>query len=116
MVRLVLLLLVLPVTSFAQLWEFSEPETLKSGINTDYEETLPILTPDGTTLFFSRILYPHNDGGKFSGSDIWTSTFETDNDEWSPAVAMQRFNDRGNSSVVGVGGDGKTIYLMKTTG
>src|SRR5690606_34857650 len=61
-------------------------------------------------------LYPDNHGGKFSGSDIWTSTFNNNNGAWSRAVAIQRLNDRNNSAVVGVSADGKTLYIMKTSG
>jgi hypothetical protein len=116
MVRLAFLLFFVPIASFAQLWEFSEAEALNSGINTDFEETLPLLSPDGKTLYFSRILYPQNNGGKYSGSDIWTSSLNRTEGEWSKAVALQRLNDRDNSSVVGVSADGKTLYVMKTDG
>lgn len=115
MVRLFLLLVFLPFSVAAQLWEFSEPKALNDAVNTDHEETYPLLSPDGNTLYFSRILYPDNVGGKFSGSDIWTST-QRNGGTWSKAVPLQRLNDRSNSAVVGASADGKTLYIMKTSG
>ncbi len=116
MARYVLLFLLLPGIVSAQLWEFSTAEQLGSGINSDHEETLPLLSPDGKTLYFSRILYPQNNGGKFSGSDIWTTVFDNEDRDWSTPVAMSRFNDRGNSAVSGISADGSTLYLMRTSG
>jgi hypothetical protein len=105
--------IILPLAGFSQVWDFSAPEKLPANVNTDYEEASPLLAPDGKTLYFSRILYPDNEGGKFSGSDIWVSA--QSNDAWSKAYSP-RLNDRGNNAVIGVNSDGETIYVLNTTG
>src|SRR5262245_30395647 len=115
MVRYILIFIVLmPLLATGQVWDFSAPEKLPANVNTDYEEASPLLAPDGKTLYFSRLLYPQNDGGKFSGSDIWVSSFERKN-VWSQA-SSSRLNDKGNNAVVGLNADGQTIYLLSTTG
>ena len=116
MVRVILFFLCIPFLSTAQGWDFSTPEKLSAGVNTEYEEAFPLLSPDGKTLYFSRILYPQNQGGKFSGSDIWISSFDQNKKAWQKAAAGGKLNDRGNNAIVGVSADGNTLYTMSTTG
>ena len=115
MVRVVFLLLLIPSGLLAQLWEFSDPQLVGNGVNTEYEEIFPLISPDGKTMFFSRVLYPQNDGGKFAGSDIWVARWDDSRKTWAKAGAIPKLNDKGNNAVVGVSADGNTIYLMKTT-
>jgi hypothetical protein len=103
-----------PVIAFSQIWDFSAAEKLPANVNTDAEEAAPMLTPDGRTLYFSRILYPENEGGKFSGSDIWVSSVDG-RKAWSKASGVN-LNDRGNNAIVGINSDGETIYVLNTTG
>lgn len=116
MVRVIVFLLCLPILSLAQGWDFSTAEKLSSGVNTEYEEAFPLLSPDGKTLYFSRILYPQNQGGKFSGSDIWISSFDQNKKVWQKAATAGKLNDRGNNAIIGVSADGNTLYTMSTTG
>jgi hypothetical protein len=116
MVRVIItVLLHLPVFTLAQVWDFSTPEKLSGNVNTEYEEAAPLLSPDGKTLYFSRLLYPQNQGGKFSGSDIWVSSVDNKN-AWAKAYSPDRVNDRGNNAVIGVNADGETIYILSTSG
>jgi hypothetical protein len=115
MVRTIVFIALLPFYCTGQVWEFSAVESLKAGVNTEYEEAFPLISPDGRTLYFSRILYPQNQGGKFSGSDIWMSVYDEKKKTWGKAVSVEKLNDRGNSSVVGINADNKTLYVMKTT-
>lgn len=115
MVKRILLLLLFPFCVSAQSWEFSDIKALdENNINSDGEEVLPLLSPDGKTLYFARVFYSGNQGGKYSGADIWTSTFDERQKIWSRPVAASRINDKGSNAVVGVGQDGKTVYIMKT--
>src|SRR5687767_12405790 len=99
MVRVVLLILVLvPGFASAQIWDFMGVQKLPGSINTDSEEAAPFLTPDGKTLYFSRILHSENAGGKFSGSDIWVSSIDNKK-AWSKASSFP-YNDKGNNSVI----------------
>jgi hypothetical protein len=116
MVRIfVAILLTISFTLKAQRWDFSTPEKLNGNVNTSYEETLPLLSPDGTTLYFSRVLYPQNVGGKFSGSDIWVSQFDTKVENWSKATnPKDHFNNEDNNAVIGVHQSGDILYLLNT--
>jgi hypothetical protein len=104
----------MPLLTSAQAWDFSIPEKLPANVNTEYEEAAPLLTTDGKTLYFSRMLYPDNEGGKFSGSDIWVSSADNQM-AWTKATSA-RLNDRGNNAVVGLSQDGQTVYMLNTTG
>lgn len=110
------LLAAYPVSSaFTQGWNFSPPERLPGNVNTEYEETFPLLSPDGKALYFTRALYPGNQGGKFSGSDVWISTYDNTKRTWGKAGhPNDMLNSTGNNAVVGVHSSGKMVYLMDT--
>jgi hypothetical protein len=114
MVRVLVILIWLPTVCGAQIWDFTNVEKLPANVNTDYEESSPLLTPDGKTLYFSRILYPQNEGGRFSGSDIWVSS-QVGDKTWSKASGLS-LNDKGNNAVIGMNGDGTLLYVLNTTG
>jgi hypothetical protein len=115
MVKRIFFFLLFPLCVSAQSWEFSEIKALdENNINSDGEEVLPLLSPDGRTLYFSRVFYSGNHGGKYSGADIWVSTFDDRQKIWSRPMPASRINDKGSNAVVGVGPDGKTVYVMKT--
>jgi hypothetical protein len=116
MVRILLLLFILPFVASGQVWDFSTPEKLAANVNSEYEEAFPLLGPDGRTLYFSRILYPQNQGGKFSGSDIWVSSLDPKKQVWSKASHPDNINDKGNNAVVGINSNGQTVYILNTTG
>jgi hypothetical protein len=114
MVRVFIFLLsILPLSLLAQVFEFAEPVKLGANINTPYEEVSPLLSPDGKVLYFTRILYPDNIGGKFSGPDIWISTYDVTIRDWGKSkVPPEGFNDKGSNAVIGVSRNGSTIYLF----
>lgn len=83
--------------------------------NTGAEESLPILSPDGKSLYFVRTLYDKNMGGKFSGQDIWKSERPASGQDWEPAVnTIDQLNNKNNNAVVGINEDGNTLYLLNT--
>jgi OmpA-OmpF porin, OOP family len=54
----------------------SQAQTLESlgvTINTEFNELSPIISPDGKTLFFSRVSHPSNGFGSKGSQDIWYS-------------------------------------------
>lgn len=97
----------------AQEWTFGEPEKLPAAINSDAEEGMPVLAPDGRTLYFTRMMSEDNVGGKYAGQDIWVSEF--DGHGWTKADNEKLpFNNRKErNAVVGVSADGNTLYLLK---
>jgi len=109
-------LYIIPFLSWAQLLDFKDVNRLPSSINSTFEESMPLLSPDGKTIYFTRILDPENLGGVYSGSDVWTSHIDVSTGRWTKASNTQLdINTKGNSTVVGMNKDGSTLYLMNTT-
>lgn len=90
--------------------QFEDPKKLDEQLNSDAEESLPILSPDGRTLYFARTFHASNKGGKNLGQDIWIS--EKNGDEFSRAKNLDLLNNRKNNAVVGVAKNGGKLYLL----
>ncbi|MDH5475602.1 MAG: OmpA family protein [Cyclobacteriaceae bacterium] len=58
---------------------------LSDSVNTKFKELKPVLSPDGNRMYFSRINYPHNIGGRKDAEDIWFSDYDSIHDEWMKA-------------------------------
>ena len=87
-------------------------ERLSDNVNSPYKEYKPLLSPDGTTLFFSRKNHPGNIGGVDDDEDIWYSEMDT-NGEWQEAVnAGPELNTEAPNFVSGITPDGNTIVLL----
>jgi hypothetical protein len=79
-------------------------------INSSSEEGMPLLTVDGSKLFFTRALFDGNEGGEYGGEDIWFT--ERTTGKWTvPSNDFASINNRKNNVVVGIGSDGKTVYF-----
>src|SRR5262245_20603785 len=104
-----------PVVSLAQEWDFGLVEKLSSNVNSDCDEVMPLLSPDGQWLFFTRALCETNTGGKFTGTDIWISRYDATIIDWGRASNSDVLNDRSNSAAIGVGERGDVLYMLKTT-
>lgn len=106
----------LVIGAFAQDIEFESLNKLPAIINTSCEEIMPMVSPDGKTLYFARSFCDSNTGGRTGGSDIWVSEYSTQAKEWGrPKNNTDVFNDRGHNAVVGMSTDGQTIYQINTT-
>jgi len=116
MVRIAYLLGVLVwmtgVVATGQVVDFSQPQKLSSQVNSEGEDLMPLLSPDGKTLFFTRFMYAGNKGGVYSGHDVWTSAWE--GGAWKKAQNSP-LNNKDNSAVVGFSADGKMMFLLNTT-
>jgi len=108
---LIVLFLTIGFVSKAQYvrFVFQEPQKAGTAINTDAEETMALLSPDGSILYFSRAISESNVGGTKGGQDIWVT--EAVNGEFkATATPVAPFNNRGNNAVVGVGKE--VLYLL----
>ena len=107
-------LALLSVKASAQQIEFSEPVRLNSTINSEGEELMPLLTPDGSKLYFTRAFHPGNVGGAYAGMDIWVSGLDETNQWDTPANALGPLNNKDNNSIIGLKADNKVVYLINT--
>src|SRR3989337_1331805 len=114
MVRsLIYILFFLPLFTSAQNWNFGEVKKLSAKVNSRHEEGLPLISPDGNILYFTRSFSPDNSGGKFTGPDVWISRFDPRSREWGNADNKTfRYNTRGTNAVVGISNNGNIIYLI----
>lgn len=94
----------------AQQLEFADVTKLGGGVNSAAEESMPLLSPDGKKLYFTRALSEQNEGGVYGGQDIWVSEFSNGN--WSKATNKLSINTKDNNTVVGVDKNGKTLYFI----
>ncbi len=63
-----------------------EADKLGADVNSSYVEHSPIISPDGSHLYFSRRYHPDNVGGVDDVEDIWVSDKDPVTGEWLPAV------------------------------
>jgi len=106
-------LMIIGFSSNAQGIRFKEPVKLSDHINSPYEESNPLLSPDGKVLYFVRTNDPANTGGDEGGQDIWYSQME--NGQWSPARNdLSQINNGDNNAVVGIAGENEKLFLINT--
>ena len=86
------------------------PENLGPKINSTYAERLPLISPDGQTLYFARKYHPQNFGSD-NNDDIWVA-FREEDGNWGAAINVGApLNTNDHNFVIGMNPTGKTIYL-----
>lgn len=107
------------VHGWGQSLQFGDLEKLPENINSPSEESMPILSPDGKTLFFVRTFFEGNHGGRLSGQDIWYVQ-KSEYGNWGiPSNNLFYLNNDRNNAVIGISQTGDTLYLLdsyNTTG
>ncbi|WP_017730252.1 OmpA family protein [Nafulsella turpanensis] len=91
---------------------YDPPQKLSPVINSEAEESMPVLSADGKTLYFVRILHPENLGGKFAGHDIWYSNMLGDSSWSKPKNSLLNLNNKGNNAILGFSEKDETVYLL----
>jgi len=87
-----------------------EPERLSAGVNSNFPERLPIISPDGQSLYFARKYHPQNRGEE-NKDDIWVAYKESD-DSWSKAINIGApLNNEDDNFVVAINPTSNLIYL-----
>lgn len=115
LVLIINILLVHATTGISQTLKFEDATKLSSSINSDVEESMPLFSGDGSTMYFIRSFHKENKGGKFAGPDIWRS--QKDDSVWSKATnQLGVFNNKKNNAVIGLRSDNRTIYLLDSYG
>ncbi|MCA8831134.1 RICIN domain-containing protein [Hymenobacter pini] len=90
---------------------FGRPEPLLSLNTTTGNELQPVLTPDGSTLYFTRTRYQGNKEGVTESGDIWMSTSANNGRTWAPATRLDVLNTTQNNGVMAVVRDGKQLLV-----
>ena len=89
----------------------AQKERLSDNVNTKYIESKPVISPDGTQLFFARKNAPNNLGGKRDDQDIYVT--DLIGKEWSYAHNVDRpLNDKGPNGICSVTPDGNTLLVI----
>lgn len=88
----------------------SQKESLGPSINTEYDERAPIISADGTELYFVRKNHPNNACGTTDEDDIWYSKYS--DGKWLPAINIgPPLNNCYNNFVQSVSPDGNMLLL-----
>jgi hypothetical protein len=87
-------------------------KNLPGSINTSAEESIPIFSPDSSKLYFMRTFDERNKGG-LNDQDVWVSTRDNQGG-FSEGKQVDEFNSKFNNAVIGLGKEGKVIYLLNT--
>jgi hypothetical protein len=94
--------------------DFDEPTILPPAINSEAEEVMPLMSPDGKALYFARSRAEGNIAGVYGGTDIWVS--ELMESGWRRASnSLTPFNTSDNEVVVGINRAGNALYYMSTS-
>ncbi|HUH73043.1 MAG TPA: OmpA family protein [Chitinophagales bacterium] len=89
---------------------FPTPENLGPGVNSPYHDMLPIISPDGKTLYFARKKSPENFGVE-KKDDIYVSQRQASG-MWSKAYNIGApLNTDEHNFVCAISPDGNTMYL-----
>ena len=87
------------------------PQKLSDEINSGYAEINPMLSPDGKTLYFTRVNHPDNRFGEIDSQDIWYTTLNADG-TWSEAKRLPNSINIGRyNAIFSILDDGKTFLI-----
>lgn len=101
--------LLVPLSGLAQ--QGAERLRIGEAVNTKYNETKPLISPTGKTLYFARQNAPTNFKGIRDAQDIYYSVQEGGN--WAAAQNMGApLNDRYPNGINSVSPDGNTLVVL----
>ncbi len=104
----VVILVLLPLAAVGQ-QDADAPVNLGPAINGPYDDILPVISPDGRTLYFCRSHSPDNIGG--GRQDIWYSELQADG-TWGVARNIGvPLNNRDNNYLCSITPDGNTAIV-----
>ncbi len=84
---------------------------LVKNLNSRYDEQNPVLSPDGTKLYFTRANDSLNIGGTRDKGDIWVSELNEDGVWSKPANLGRPVNNELKNYLLGFSPDGKIMFL-----
>lgn len=90
-------------------------ENVGNNINSPFGELTPIISPDGRTLYFTRLDHPQNIGQEHH-QDIWYSELQADN-TWGVAKPIgPSINDSEHNAICSISQDGNMILINNLYG
>ncbi|MFT4032246.1 MAG: OmpA family protein [Siphonobacter sp.] len=95
-----------------------EPENLGTAVNSEFSEIQPVISPDGYTLYFSRVNHPQNGNKKKGSQDVWLSE-RLSSSPWTNARRMPNpVNGEEHNVIYSITPDGNTIltHWVEKTG
>ena len=84
---------------------FGVPQPLAGPVNTVGNELHPLISPDGSTLYFARTKFAGNTEGNTDSGDAWLSRSADHGQTWGAPERLDALNTPQNNEVVGVQGD-----------
>jgi len=88
-------------------------ERLSDNVNSEYQETRPLIAPDGKTLYYSRANHPENLGGEEDDNDIWYSELNTSTGEWEKSKNLgEPLNTIGPNYISSITPDGNAMTVL----
>lgn len=98
---------------FSQKHVFSKPNKLAYSRAGESEEAYPLLSMDGTVLYFVKTFAEGNIGGKSGGQDIWSMKRDSLG-VWATPINLIMLNNASNNVVVGRSNTDSILYLINT--
>lgn len=81
-------------------------------VNTSYTEILPVISPDGKTLYFIRSDHPTNNKGSYSSQDVWVADISGGiENATAKRLPTDPFNSQTYNMIAGVSPDGNTMLI-----
>ena len=103
--------LLVAVVGLSQAQNPTKPENLGKAVNSEYNEIAPVISPDGQTLYFSRISHPQNSFGDKGSQDIWFAE-AVNGSQWGLARRLPApLNKEEYNSLYSITPDGNTILI-----
>jgi len=88
-------------------------ERLGDNVNSPYQETRPLIAPDGKTLYFSRANHPENMGGEDDENDIWYSELNPSTGDWEKSKNLgEPLNNKGPNYISSITPDGSAMTVL----
>jgi len=87
-------------------------QNMDTHVNTSYTELLPIISPDGKTLYFIRSDHPLNTEGSLQSQDVWVADISGGIDNAKAEhMAKIPFNSQTTNMIAGVSPDGNSMMI-----
>ena len=94
---------------------FGVPQPLAGPVNTPGNELHPILSPDGSTLYFARTKFAGNTEGNTDSGDAWLSRSADQGQTWGAPTRLDAINTPQNNEVVAaLGPEGRALFVRGT--